>query len=222
MIKSVNPKGDQSWVFIGRTDAEAEAAVLWPPDAKSWLIGKDSGAGKNRGQEGKGITEMFGWHHWLKGCEFEKTPRDGERQGSLVCCSPWGFKELDTTEWLNNSQETREDRGAWCAIVYGVTKSQTQLSDLATYPLLTVQGQKAVLSEVIQAPGLLLWLVCSFLGCDPLLHGGSSCPLLSPYHSLYRWEQLLYASFLTSHLLELSHVATPICKGSWDIQSLAR
>ena len=151
----------------------------------------------------------------------------------LVCCSPWGCKELDTTEWLTNSQETREDRGAWCAIVRGVAKSQTRLSDLATISSLNraevrrvlgqvVQGQKGVLSEVIQGPRLLLWLICSFLGCGPLLQGGRSCPLLSPYHSLYRREQSLYTSFLTSHFPELSHVATTIRKGSWDIQSLAR
>jgi len=165
--------------------------------------------------------------------KLQETVKDREGRGSLVCCSPWGCKELDTTEWLNNSQEIREDRGAWCAIVHGVAKSQTQLSDLATTSPLNspevrsvlgqvVQGQKGVLSEVIQGPGLLLWLVCSFLGCGPLLQGGSSCSLLSPYHSLYRWEQSLYRSFLTSHLLELSHIATPISKGSWDIQSLAR
>ena len=104
-IKPVNPKGNQSWIFIGRTDAEAEAPKLWPPDVKSWLIRKDPDAGKDWRQEEKGTTEekMVGWHHWLTGHEFEQTLKDGKGQGSLACCSPWGHKELDTTEWLNNN-----------------------------------------------------------------------------------------------------------------------
>ena len=148
--------------------------------------------------------QYFG-HLIRRGNSLEKTLMLGKIEGKRRR----GQQSIKWIDSITNSMDTNlsklweivENRGAWSAIVYGVTKSQTQLSDLATYPLLTVQGQKAVLSEVIQAPGLLLWLVCSFLGCDPLLHGGSSCPLLSPYHSLYRWEQLLYASFLTSHLL---------------------
>ena len=102
-IKPVHPKGNQPWIFIGRTDAEAEAPIPWPPDAKSWLIGKDSDAEKNWRQEEKGVTEdeMVGWHHWLNGHEFQQAPGDGEGQGSLACCSPWGHKESDMTEWLN-------------------------------------------------------------------------------------------------------------------------
>ena len=101
--KPVHPKGDQSWVFIGRTDAEAETPILWPPDAKSWLIGKDPDAGKDWGQEEKGMTEdeMVGWHHQLDGHGFGWTPGVGYGQGGLVCCSSWGHKESDTTEWLN-------------------------------------------------------------------------------------------------------------------------
>ena len=89
-IKPVNPKGDQPWIFIGRTDAEAEALILWPPDGKNWLIGKDPNDGKDGGQEEKGVTEdeMVGWYHWLNGHEFEKTLGVSEKQGSLVCCSP--------------------------------------------------------------------------------------------------------------------------------------
>ena len=100
-IKPVNPKGNQSWIFIGRTDAEA--SLLWPPDAKSQLIRKDLETGNNWGQENKGVTEdeTVGWHYRLNGHEFEQTPGDGEGQGGLVCCSPWGCKELDTTEQLN-------------------------------------------------------------------------------------------------------------------------
>ena len=102
-IQPVHPKGNQSWIFIGRIDAEAETPILWPPHAKSWLIGKDSDGGRDWGQEEKRTTEdeMAGWHHWLNGPEFEETLRDSEGQGSLVCCSPWGCKEPDTTEWLN-------------------------------------------------------------------------------------------------------------------------
>ena len=102
-IKLVNPKGNQSWIFIGRTDAEAETPILWPPDAKNWLIGKDLDAEKDWRQEEKGMTEveMVGWHHWLNGHEFEQAPGVVDGQGSLLCCSPWGRKELDTTEQLN-------------------------------------------------------------------------------------------------------------------------
>jgi len=96
--KSVNPKGNQSWIFIGRSDAEAEASILWPPDAKNWLIGKDPDVGKHWGQEEKGMTadEMVGWCYQLNRHEFEQAPGKGKGQGSQVCCSPWGHKELDT------------------------------------------------------------------------------------------------------------------------------
>ena len=93
-IKPVNPEGNQPWILTGRTDAEAEAPVLWPPDVKSRLIGKDPDAGKDWGQEEKEATEdeMAGWHHWLNGHEFEQTLGDREGQGSLVCCNPWGHR----------------------------------------------------------------------------------------------------------------------------------
>ena len=99
----IHPKGNQSWIFIGRTDAEAETLMLWPPDAKNWLTGKDPDAGKDWRQEEKGMTEdeMVGWHHWLEGHEFEQAPGIGDGQGCLSCCSPWGHKELAMTERLN-------------------------------------------------------------------------------------------------------------------------
>ena len=102
-IHPVHSEGDQPWVFFGSNDAKAETPVLWPPHAKSWLIGKDSDAGRDWGREEKGATEdeMAGWHHWLDGCEFEWTLGDGDGQGSLACCDSWGRKESDTTEWLN-------------------------------------------------------------------------------------------------------------------------
>ena len=99
-IQPVHPKGDQSWVFIGRADVEAETLILWPPDETSRLIGKDPDAGKTWGQEERGTTEdeMVGWHHQLNGHMFKQTPGDSEGQGSLECCSPWGCRELDVTE----------------------------------------------------------------------------------------------------------------------------
>ena len=101
-IQPVHPKGNQSWIFIGRTDAEAETPTLWPPNAKSWLIWKDPDAGKDWRREEKGKTEdeMVGWHQWLSGHEFEQTLGVGDGQGGLACCSPWGRKEPDTTEQL--------------------------------------------------------------------------------------------------------------------------
>ena len=102
-IQPVHSQGDQPWVFFGRNDAEAEIPVLWPSHAKSWLIGKDSDAGRDWGQEEKGMTEdeMAGWHHRLDGHEFEWTPGVGDGQGGLACCNSCGCKESDTTEWLN-------------------------------------------------------------------------------------------------------------------------
>ena len=102
-IQPVHSKGNQSWVFFGRNDAKAEIPILWPPHAKSWLIGKDSDAGRDWGQEEKGMTEdeMGGWHHRLDGREFEWTPGVRDGQGGLVCCDSWGCKESDKTAWLN-------------------------------------------------------------------------------------------------------------------------
>ena len=101
-------------MFIGRTDGEAEAPILWPPDAKSWLIGKDPDAGKDW-REKKGTTEdeMVGWHHWLNGHEFEQAPGVDDGQGGLACCSPCGLKELDTTEWLNWTVVQGNALGTW-------------------------------------------------------------------------------------------------------------
>ena len=102
-IQPVHPKGNQSWIFFGRTDAEAETPILWPPDVKNWLICKDPDAGKDWGWEEEGMTEdeMIAWHHWLDGHEFEQAPEYDDGQWSLACWSPWGHKESDTTEWLN-------------------------------------------------------------------------------------------------------------------------
>ena len=104
-IKSVNLKGDQPWILVGRTDAEAEAPVFCLSDMNSQLIGQVPVAGKDRGQKEKRVSEdeKAGWHHWCNGHELGQTSRDGEGQGGLACCSQWGHKELDMTGWLNNN-----------------------------------------------------------------------------------------------------------------------
>ena len=106
-IKPVNPHEDQTWIFIGRIGAEAEVPTLWPPDAKRQFTGKEPHTGKDWGQETKGMREdeMVGWHRWLDGCEFERTPGDSEGQGNLACCSPLGHRESDTTWQLKNNNK---------------------------------------------------------------------------------------------------------------------
>ena len=104
-IQPVHPKGNQLWIFIARADVEAETPILWPPDVKNWLFGKDPDAEEDWRQEEKGMIEdeMVGWHHWLDGREFEQAPGVCGGQRSLACCSPWGHKELDPTESLTLS-----------------------------------------------------------------------------------------------------------------------
>ena len=130
-IQPVHPKWDQSWVFIRRTDVEAETPILWPPDVKSWLIWKDPDTGKDWGQEEKGTTEddLVGWHHWLEGHGFGWTPGVGDGQGGLACCDSWGRKESDTTERLN-----------WTETLYGFKVQYTKESTfrrLASLPVPT-------------------------------------------------------------------------------------
>ena len=112
-IKPVTPTGNQSWIFTESTDSDAKAPILWPPDAKSWLTRKDPDAGKDWRQEEMGTTEdeMVGWHYWLNGHEFEQPLEDGERQGSLACCSQRGFKDMDMTEGLNNNNNKPQGLG---------------------------------------------------------------------------------------------------------------
>ena len=114
-IKPVSPKGNQSLICIGRTDAEAETPILWPPDRTNWLIWKDPDAGKDWRQQKKGVAEdeMVGWHHWLDGQELEQAPGVGDGQGIWACCSPRGRKELDTTEWLNWTDVTLFQLAWW-------------------------------------------------------------------------------------------------------------
>ena len=130
-IQPVHPKGNQSWIFIGRIDAEAETPIFWLPDAKNWLIWKNPDAGKNWRREEKGVTEleMVGWHHWLNGHEFELAPEVGDGQGSLVCCSPWGCKESDTAEQLNwtELQERKIPALEWFYKFLSLGKSSFQI-----------------------------------------------------------------------------------------------
>ena len=110
-IQPVHCKWDQPWVFFGRNDAKAETSILWPPLVKSWFIGKDSDAGRDWGQEEKGMTkdEMARWHHWLDGRDFEWNPGNGDGQWGLACYSSWGHKESDTNEWLNWTERNEYD-----------------------------------------------------------------------------------------------------------------
>ena len=111
-IKLVNSKGNQYWIFIGRTEAEAKAPILWPPDAKKWFFGKDPDAGKDWRREEKGTAEdeMVGWHHRLNVHEVEWTPGVGDGQGGLACCDSWGPKESDMTEQLNWTDWSAENK----------------------------------------------------------------------------------------------------------------
>ena len=128
-IQLVHPKGNQSWIFLGRTDAEAEIQWFWPPNAKSQLIRKDSDTGKHWKQEEKGMSndEMVGWHQRPNGYEFEQALGESEGQGSLVYCSPWACKELDMTEWLNSNKGLLNKFGCfgggvvleWCCFCKG-------------------------------------------------------------------------------------------------------
>ena len=115
---AVHPKGDKSWVFFGRTDVEVEIPILWPPDVKSWLIGKDPDAGKDWGQEEKGSTkdEMVGWYHRLNGHGFGWTLGVGDGQGGLACCGSWSRKESDMPEWLNWTDVIWE-RAQWILLI---------------------------------------------------------------------------------------------------------
>ena len=137
--KSVNPKGNQAWIFIERTDAKAEVPVLRPPDVKSWLIGKDTDAGKHWRQGKKGVTdiEMVGRHHPLNGHEFEQTPGDSEGEGSLACCSLWGRKELYMNERLNHKN-----------LLYYWTKNKARLEDVLEEYNIEVIRQRCLIQNL--------------------------------------------------------------------------
>ena len=126
-IQPVHPKGNQSWIFIGRTDVEAETPILWVPAVKNWLIWKDPDAGKDwRWETGMTEGEMVGWHHWINGHEFEQAPAVGDGQGSLACYSPWGHKESDMNERLN-----------WAELNW------TESTEISSYSVLTNMSNKS-------------------------------------------------------------------------------
>ena len=145
-MQLVHHKGDQSWVFIGRTDAEAETPILWPPNAKSWLVGKDSDAGKDWGKEEKGTTEdeMVGWHHWLNGHSFGWTLGVGDGQRGLECCGSWFYKESDMTEQQNWTELIVE------SYVYSVVifRTSSPIGSISGRPEKLLQGGR-VGSQVI-------------------------------------------------------------------------
>ena len=125
-IKPVNPKGNQHWIFIGRTDAEAETPILWATDAKNWLIGKDPDSGKDWGQEEKRVTEdeMVGWNQWLNGHEFEQTPGDSDGQGSLECYSPWDHRvERDLA--AEQQQSLEESSFDWTKVCFTIISTHS-------------------------------------------------------------------------------------------------
>ena len=131
-IKPVNPKGNQPWLFIGRTDAKAETPILWPPDGKSQLIGKNPDAGKDVRQEEKGMTEyeMVGWHHGLNGHESEQTPGDSDRQGSLVCWSPWSHR---VGHYLATERHQQWSKTQCMVLGISLTTTSVHLQYLAKY-----------------------------------------------------------------------------------------
>ena len=149
-IKPVHPKGNQPWIFIGRMDAGAEPPILWPPDLKSRLIGKDPDARKDWGQEEKGTTEdkMVGWHHGLNGHGSDQAPGFGDGQGSLAWCSSWYCEESDTTEWLNNNKESlalKKIKGKDLPSSPGVTTSLLNAGSAGSIP-----GRRAKIAHALR------------------------------------------------------------------------
>ena len=144
-IQPVNPEGNQSWTLIGRTDTEVEAPILWPPDVKNWLTGKDPDAGKDWRQEEKGMTadEMVGWHYQLDGHEFEQALGVDDWQRSLAFCSPSGHKESDMTEWLNLTKR-------WINCQNFPPKSDWVLGPQATWPYCSVFSGDCTLKPVLR------------------------------------------------------------------------
>ena len=176
-VKPVSPKGNQPWIFIGRADAEAP--ILWPHDTKSQLTGKDPDAWKGWRQEEKGVTED-GWHHQLNGHEFEQAPGDSEGQGRLVCCSPWGHKESDTTQWLNNNWYMGKTIVCWNYRWYFMQNYISTPLYKALWP--TVWGW--ILQVVTDQQHLLgAWQKCRIIGSSQYLLSFEGC-----FNQLCRWH----------------------------------
>ena len=194
-IKPVNPKGNQSWIFIARTDAEAEAPILWPPDSKNWLIGKDPDAGKDWRLEDKGTTEdeMIGWHHQLDGHEFEQALGDGDGQGGLACCSPWGCKDLDMIERLN---WTEPHRSITLAFIRMCGCMLSHFSCVQLFKTLWTVAQEAPLSRRFSGQTLWSGLLCPPPGNlpDPGIEPTSHVSCIGGW-VLYHWHRLGTAHF---------------------------
>ena len=204
-IQGVHPKGNQSWIFIGRTDAEAETPVLWPPNMKSWLIWKDPDAGKDWGQEKKGTTEveMVGWHHCLNGHGFGWTPGVGDGQRGLVCCDSWGRKELDTTERLNWTEARY--RCGFSKSIYSLPVSVWHLS----HYLVNCHNISKILVFII----CLWWSVISDLCCHC-----SNCFEMSWSSSKYDGE--LHLRMLCSNCLSEwpSSISLPVLRPPYSLK----
>ena len=191
-IQSVHSKRDQSWVFFGRTYAKAETLVLWSPHGKSWLIGKDSDAGKDWGQEEKGATEyeMAGWHHRLDGHEFGWALGVGDGQGGLACCNSWGRKELDMTERLNWTELNWRQQKIYMqkTIKYWWKKSKMTQTDGEVYHVLGLEESILLKDSTIQSNLPSQWpYKHMFLSLDSYLSSGLGLSLphmrsLLPYY----------------------------------------
>ena len=184
-IQPIHPKGDHSWVFIGSTDAEAKTPILWPPCAKSWLTGKDPDAGRDWGQEEKGMIydEMAEWHHQLYGHEFEWTLGVGDEQGGQVCCDSWGRKESDTTEQLNWTD--------WIALQCYVSFccTATWISYICTY-ITTLYS-----SFLLNLFGLIFFFCTSFIG------GHILCITFNTSYKERKWSHSVVSDSLWPHEL---------------------
>ena len=185
-IQPVHPKGDQSWVFIGRTDAEAETPIIWPPHAKSWLIGKDPDSGRDWGQEEKGTTEdeMAGWHHWLDGREFEWTPGVGDGQGGLACCDSWGHKESNMTVWLNWT----DWKQLWCRLSLCIVPLSSRIETCFVIYMWICQPSQTIQNEALVHSSMNLFLF-RFCHLSAFVHLCSSQKTESfPNHSILQFS----------------------------------
>ena len=235
-IQPVHPKGDQSWVFIGGTHVEAETPILWPPNLKSWLIWKDPDAGKDWGQEEKGMTEdeMVGWHHWLDGHEFGWTPGVGDGQGGLACFGSWGRKELDTTERLNWTEYL-------CLLIYCLgcfsSKEQASFNFMAVVIICSDFGaQEYKVCHCFHCfPIYLSWsdpalwpmlFICSQPQLPFLYNGDTNVYLKSMKECMSAWSSIecvnqyrinKHSDHLLGTLVHLRHCAWPLL-GIWKTQ----
>ena len=189
-FKPVSPNENQFWIFIGRTNAEDEVPILWPLDAKNQLIGKNPDAGKDCRQEEKGMTEdeMIGWHHWLNAHEFEQTLGVGDGQGSLPCCSPWGGKELDMTEWLNNNNGWNEV--IEIASLRGNHHERWQMGEM--------MGLSWCFHRAAASSSLELSVLWDHIAVSPRLSGG----LLFPGHMVFSNEITYFVHLFCSYLFD--------------------